>query len=138
MRGEDRYLVKRGKWWHYTHRVPARYSVFDDRETVRISLKTNSLHIARERRDALEQADNDYWASLAGIDLENAPEQSAVRLKSVMQRRYESAHARATARGYAYARTSDLLRDAALGELPERIEVIEPLGKAKANRRERL
>lgn len=49
---------------HYKPRIPIRYAEFDDRGVIRFSLKTDSLDIARIRRDAQAQADDLFWASL--------------------------------------------------------------------------
>ncbi len=68
MAQDTQHLQKRGGYWHCKRRVPARYSFFDEREFVRASLKTKSLDTAIERRDALIEADDHYWASVSGID----------------------------------------------------------------------
>ena len=59
MRDLNQYLQKRGDRWHYVRRVPTVYQVFDKRGTVRKSLKTNSLEVARRCRDDLVNADDD-------------------------------------------------------------------------------
>ena len=60
MREADRYLQKRGKTRHYVRRVPMRLRHLDGRDAVRVTLRTNSLEIARERRDAQEAVDDQY------------------------------------------------------------------------------
>ena len=64
MRDLNQHLKKRGNRWHYVRRVPKEYQFFDKRGTVYKSLKTESLELARARRDALMEADNQYWASV--------------------------------------------------------------------------
>lgn len=67
MNYETRYLRKRDKHWYYARHVPISLREFDFREKIRRSLKTRSLILARERRDAMEKADNDYWSALLTI-----------------------------------------------------------------------
>jgi len=67
MNDETRYIRKREKYWYYARTVPVRFIPFDSRVLIRRSLKTKSILMAKERRNAMEAADNDYWASL--IDL---------------------------------------------------------------------
>ncbi len=67
MSNENRYLKQKGKCWHYQRRVPKRYENLDDRRMVECSLRTRSKEIARLRRDAIEESDNLYWASLSGL-----------------------------------------------------------------------
>ena len=67
MRDLNQYLQKRGDRWHYGRRVPKAYQVFDKRGTVRKSLKTNSLEVARRCRDDLVNADDEYWAAMSQI-----------------------------------------------------------------------
>jgi len=60
-------LWKRGGNWHYLRRVPVRFRAFDPRSYIRLSLKTRSIVLARERRDAMDEANNVYWARLVDI-----------------------------------------------------------------------
>jgi hypothetical protein len=64
MRALNQHLKLRGKRWFYVRRVPTAYAHFDKRSTVYKSLKTESLELARARRDALVEADNQYWLSV--------------------------------------------------------------------------
>ena len=48
MKGEDRYLLKRGKHWHYVRRVPSSCRGVDHRRFVRVTLGTKSIELARE------------------------------------------------------------------------------------------
>ncbi|MEO1116207.1 MAG: DUF6538 domain-containing protein, partial [Pseudomonadota bacterium] len=52
MRSEDRYLRRRGRCWHYVRRVPGRLADIDNRGMIRVALQTQSLEVARMRRDA--------------------------------------------------------------------------------------
>jgi hypothetical protein len=86
MREEDRYLQKRGKTWHYVRRVPTRLRHLDGRHTIRATLRTKSLEIARERRNAQEAVDDQYWATL--LDLYARPEVVDTRKLEFAERRY--------------------------------------------------
>lgn len=64
MRDLNQYLQMRGKRWHYVRRVPHEYMDFDKRTFIRKALKTESLEVARAKRDELVKADNQYWQSI--------------------------------------------------------------------------
>ncbi|MEM1052354.1 MAG: DUF6538 domain-containing protein [Pseudomonadota bacterium] len=68
MQADTRHLENRAGLWHYNRRVPARYAAFDDRGRIKVSLQTTSLETARQRRDALIEADGLYWALLSGLE----------------------------------------------------------------------
>lgn len=90
MRKDDRYLLKRGTRWYYMRRVPERFRSLEGQRFKRAPLKTQALEIARLRRDALEAADDDYWASIllteGTSDARSAQQQ--------LHRRYKAACAR--------------------------------------------
>ncbi len=124
MQGETKNLELRDGHWHYNRRVPARYAAFDDRKRLRFSLKTTSLDAARERRDALIEADNLFWASLAGINGEAAGPQGEKSQRMVAQRRYDAAGKRALARGFTYVPAADLAEAASIAEIVERVSTV--------------
>jgi integrase len=93
-----RSLIVRGGWYHYKRRVPAEVEFLDDRAPhIRVSLKTKDLATALAKRDALEAADNAFWASLLSGDG-----------KETAKQRYQSAIQRARALGYSYRLVADL------------------------------
>jgi len=114
----DRYLKLRGRTFHYYRRVPKRFAHLDDRKTVRHSLKTNSLEIARIRRDGFETADCEFWASLALSEAENPNFKSA---RSATARRYQAAQARAMASGFVYKPVAELAQPENLEEVVDRL-----------------
>lgn len=57
----NHYLEQRGYRWYYVRRVPTRFRDVDPRRVVRAALHTDSLTVARERRDAMMDADEHYW-----------------------------------------------------------------------------
>jgi hypothetical protein len=53
----DRFLLKRGERWYYQRRVPEQFAHLDQRGFAKVSLKTESLEIARLRRDQLAEGE---------------------------------------------------------------------------------
>ena len=86
--------TKLGAHQYYVRRVPARYQEIDKRRTIKASLHTDSLIIARERSDAMMDADEHLWetglAQQTGTVAEESPEMC----------RYRSATRRARAVGF--------------------------------------
>lgn len=135
---EDRHLQKRGKRWYYMRRVPKRFTPFDDRLVVKSALKTNSIEVARFRRDALEAADDDYWASMLYLDDREASAEAGQKLRETLARRYRSASARAIARGFVYAPVEQLVATTGLDEILDRIGVIKQVDTGKSSRTEKV
>lgn len=133
MREEDRYLNKRGKKWHCVRRVPTRVCQLDGRNAVRVTLRTNSLEIARERRDAQEAVDDQYWATL--LDLYARPEIVDTRKLEFAERRYRAARARASARGLSYIPADELAITYGLEDIIERIQAFDRVDKGDKSAR---
>lgn len=133
MREEDRYLNKRGRKWHYVRRVPTRVRHLDGRDAVRVTLRTNSLEIARERRDAQEAVDDQYWATL--LDLYARPEIVDSRKLEFAERRYRAARARASARGLSYIPADELAITYGLEDIIERIQAFDRIDKGDKSAR---
>ncbi|AQT47932.1 DUF6538 domain-containing protein [Bartonella choladocola] len=90
--GSTRYLALRGRKFYYKRKVPVELKDIDERgPVIRVALKTDELYIARQQRDILEEADNQYWASLM-VNGES----------KIAQHRYSAAQARAKAMGFSY------------------------------------
>lgn len=107
----DRFLIQRGGRYFYHRRVPKAAEDLDERAPfVRLALKTTHVGEARERRDAYERADNEYWASLLSGDE-----------KERSRRRYEAAARRAEALGFHYL-PADRVAELPIGDLLARIE----------------
>jgi len=114
----DRHLQKRDDGgYRYVRRVPARALAALRRldpaspETIRRSLDTHDLTAARAKRDAMEQADDDYWAQAEAGD---RPALDA----------YERAIARARSMRVEYRPSGELVSDATVDELLRRIALI--------------
>lgn len=122
MRCLNQYLKNRNGRWHYRRRVPIEYRDIDPRDTIRTSLKTSSLEVARVRRDALAEADNLYWASLA--------QQPATKVEPAVAR-YRAAKKRAMARGFIYTPVEELAEAAQLEEILQRLHEVDQTTVAK-------
>ncbi|WP_031555485.1 DUF6538 domain-containing protein [Parvularcula oceani] len=113
----DRYLKSRGRRWWYCRRVPTRFAHLDTRGTIRESLGTDSLEVARLRRDHLAEADDAYWQGLA---LAAAGEGGAEALGALRQR-HKAAQTRALAAGFTYRTVDRLAATPDLDDLVERL-----------------
>jgi integrase len=132
----NRFLQFRDNHWHYKRRVPSRYAAIDDRAVIRFSLKTDSLDIARIRRDAQVKADDLYWASLVGIDGDST-EIGASQQRAVADRRYQAATLRALARGFTYATVDELADRADTADIIRRIHAVNERDKGGSSIAER-
>lgn len=115
----DRHLQKRSDGgYRYTRRVPENVLLalrrFDPEHPVwvRRSLNTEDIWIARRKRDAMGQADDDDWASLVAGDL---PAKEA----------YEKAVAKARSLRIEYRPAAELADNSSLEDLIERIKHIQ-------------
>ena len=125
MERSGQYLQCRAGFWHYVRRVPKRFAEVDDRDVIRVSLRTRSEETARIRRDALIEADDLYWASLLDHDDERSGEEAAKRRCAVAARRYRRANARALARGFIYSPAADLAETEELTALIARLAAVD-------------
>lgn len=103
MRKGDRHLENRNGRWYYQRRVPKRFRPFDDRGVIKSALKTDSIEVARFRRDALEAAEEDYWDSMLYLEDGEVSKDAQAALRGTLERRYRAASSRAVARGFVYA-----------------------------------
>lgn len=104
---------------------------------IRVALQTQSLEVARMRRDALAEADDLYWASLSGGDRVPGAETVAELKRKVAARRYRAATQRAMARGFVYAPASELAELTDLAELLSRIRIVDAKDVGKPSEVER-
>ena len=115
----DRYLKCRNGKWQYYRRVPKEFAEHDNRGTIRVSLKTDSLTMARAKRDALAEADEQLWMTLASA------KGSIARLldpaTSQILKRYEAARHRAMSKDYIYTPADQLAETANLEEIVSRL-----------------
>jgi len=114
MKSLDQHLQRRGGRWHYIRRVPARFRKLDRRGTIRTALDTSSLQVARARRDAMVEADDQYWAHLAFQNEQRGTNDTS-------RQRYEAARTRAKARGFIYTPLPELTQTPDIEDLLKRL-----------------
>lgn len=113
------YLHKRDHVWWYNRRVPKQFAHLDTRGRIRQSLNTTSLEEARVKRDLLCEADERYWAALAGVSVSGeAANDDQV---AAAEQRYKSAASRALAVGFSYKPIEELTTSDNLEELLMRL-----------------
>lgn len=117
MKRLNQFLQCRNGRWHYIRRVPANVADLDARGMIRTSLRTDSLELARKRRDAMVEADDAYWANL------KASHNNSVKVSddNVTTSRYRASKERAIARGYIYQPVEQLAQTADLTEILSRL-----------------
>ena len=115
---KQEWLEQRGHRWCYVRRVPTQYRCIDTRRRVKVALLTDSLTIARERRDALMDADEHFWeSSLAkhmGTTVEETPEMC----------RYRSARRRARAMGFEFKPMAKIAAFEPVENIVRRVQVL--------------
>ena len=100
-----------------------------------MALRTNSLEVARLRRDALAEADDEHWALLASsVPGAKQPD----RISTINRRRYRAACQRAMGRGFAYTPAAELANTAIIDELIERIASVDKVVKSTPSSEEQL
>ncbi len=112
----DRFLFLRSGNYYYHRRVPGNLAHIDKRgPTIRISLKTDDLALARSKRDLMEEADNILWASML-LDEPSDPARA----------RYEIAMRRVEALGLTYRSVQALINQptSALEDVVARLELV--------------
>ena len=121
MRDLNQYILNRNGLWYYQRCIPKIYSNYVKRRFAKVSLMMDSLIVARKRRDALVEADNQFWASLKeeaqvkylGIDTDQI-------IVSAITR-YDEAKQRALKNGFDYATVENLTQRNDLEDLFQRL-----------------
>jgi len=121
MRDLNQYILNRNGLWYYQRRIPKIYSNYDKRRFAKVSLMTDSLIVARKRRDVLVEADNQFWASLK--------EEAQVKYLGIATdhitvsaiTRYDEAKQRALKNGFDYATVENLTQRNDLEDLFQRL-----------------
>jgi len=117
MRRLYQFLQNRNGRWYYIRRVPANVADLDERGMIRTSLRTDSLELARKRRDAMMEADDAYWATL----VQSRSNGTVVTEDGITTSRYRASKERAMARGYIYQPVDQLAQSAELTEILSRL-----------------
>jgi len=94
--GHMAHFHKRGSYYEYRRRVPAKYSKWDKRKSIKCSLKTDSLAIAEKKSKAMDDQLEQYWEALKKGESDIARE------------RYEAAMDIASSYGFQYMTASDI------------------------------
>jgi len=118
----NHYLEQRGHHWYYKRRVPRRYAEIDTRRYIKAALHTDSLSVARARRDAMADADEAFWE---GAMLEQLGERcSDPEMQTAAACRHRSAQRRAKAMGFVFTPVERLASDTSLEEISRRTSAI--------------
>jgi len=121
MRDLNQYLICRKGFWQYHRRVPKKVSSYDKRGMVRVSLLTDSLIVARKRRDALVEADNRFWDELSEEAKIKYVGIGSDQITVSAVTRYDEAKARALENGFNYATIENLTQRNDLEDLFQRL-----------------
>lgn len=117
----DRYIFKRGEKYSYIRRVPLAVVELGEKSRIQRSLKTDSLEVARKRRDEFERADDEYWSAL----LSETDDQARALA------RYKRAQGKALVSGFKYMTADQLATNADINELLSRVSTLEKSTGAK-------
>ncbi|MEO1987419.1 MAG: tyrosine-type recombinase/integrase [Martelella sp.] len=110
----DRFLTTRRGIYMYVRRVPKLAVDLDPRApAIRVSLGTRDLAMARIKRDAYEEADNELWGAYLRDDD-----------RSRAGARYRAAVARARALGFTYRPAADLVASETGDQIMARLDAL--------------
>ena len=112
----DQYLRLRRGTWHYVRRVPKAVRQTEERKSKNRSLETDSLTVARQRRDVCAAADNRRWAEKMPQRFDGIPRDA---IQKDMNLRAESY-------GFTYRSAVELADKADLAELIDRLKAVVP------------
>jgi len=115
--------------WHYVRRVPKEYTEFDRRGLISRALKTESLEVARARRDALAEADNQFWVNVVSASNGLPANDAASTHTKRAMRSYQAARGRAMAKGFMYTPVRELAAVDDLSDILDRLRTI-PVSKS--------
>lgn len=117
MKRLNQFLQNRNGRWYYIRRVPENVADLDCRGMIRTSLRTDSLELARKRRNSMIEADNAYWATL----IESRSTKTDQTQDNITTSRYRASKERAMARGYIYTPVNQLAQTADLTDILARL-----------------
>lgn len=112
----DQYLRLRRGTWNYVRRVPRAVRHAENRNSINRSLETDSLTLARQRRDVCAAADNQRWAEIM-------PQRFAGQQRDAIQK---DLNQRAKFYGFTYRPAADIAETAELSELIDRLKAVVP------------
>ena len=112
----DQYLRLRRGTWHYVRRVPKAVRHAENRNSINRSLETDSLTVARQRRDVCAAADNQRWAEIAPKRFGEMPHDAVQKDMNLRAKSY----------GFTYRPAVELAEKADLVELIDRLKAVVP------------
>ena len=112
----DQYLRLRRGTWHYVRRVPKSIQHVENRNSINRSLETDSLTVARQRRDVCAAADNQRWAEILPKHFGEIP-------RDAIQK---DMNLRAGSYGFTYRPAVDIAEKADLAERIDRLSAVVP------------
>lgn len=124
MKRLNQHLKRRGGRWYYQRRVPQEYADFDDRTLICKALKTESLEIARARRDALMEADEQFWSTVASSTNGLNDRDPRSRETKAAMRSYRAARQRAMAKGFMYTPVNEIAVKEDVADILDRLSAI--------------
>lgn len=129
MKSLNQYLKQRGNRWYYQRQVPSEYADFDDRGLICKALKTESLEVARARRDSMKEADEQFWATVSSTARclsDRSPQSEKTKMA---MRAYQAARQRAMARGFLYTPIQEIAATEDVADILDRIKSIPDHGE---------
>ncbi len=124
IRNLNQHLKRRGSRWYYQRRVPLEYADFDERKLICKALKTESLEVARVRRDALVEADEQFWSTVASSTSGLCDRDPRSRETRRAMRSYKAARQRAMAKGFMYTPVQEIAAQEDVADILERLSAI--------------
>ena len=112
-----------GTTWYCKRRVPTIFSHVEARPYVKTSLRTDSLSIARKRRDALIESQNAEWTALS-LEADSKDGRTDV-IQKVQNARYISASSKAESLGFQYHTVEELYESGSVIEVKQRVKALE-------------
>lgn len=119
-KAEEKYLYQRDGIWHYKRVVPKKVRHVESRSMIRFSLNTKALNIAQIRRNALIEAQDEFWMALDAEASANGGV-SAATLKT-QEAYYKAASARALEYGFIYKTARELVSATPVEDILDRVE----------------
>ena len=120
---DTKLLLLIGTTWYCKRRVPTKFSHVEARPYIKTSLRTDSLIVARKRRDALIESQNAEWTALS-LEADDKHGETDVILR-VQKARFKSASSKAESLGFSYQTAEQLYESGSVTEVKERIKALE-------------
>lgn len=120
---DTKLLLLVGTTWYCKRRVPTKFSHVVRRSYIKTSLRTDSLIIARKRRDALVESQNAEWTALS-LEAQATDGDTQI-VRRVQKARYGAASSKAESLGFTYKTAEELFEGGSVDEVKKRVEALE-------------